>query len=242
MLHYHESMVKRKPLRILVALLVVIFILCIPAFLFSSNLRWAVNSVGLYEYGFNKYEISEATGISDEDLRVAARQLIHYFNSKEEPIQTTVLTPQGDELFNQREVDHLKDVKGLIRLYYHVQVVALGYIAAFVVGGFIWQRKRFLSLLRRGVGGGSILTIALLVVIGLAAWINFDWLFLWFHRLFFTSDTWVFNPATDYLIMMFPEGFFYDAALFIAGANVAEALVLGGIGGFFILRRKRARG
>lgn len=168
--------------------------------------------------------------------------MIHYFNSKDEPIQTTVLTPYGDELFNQREVDHLKDVKGLIRLYYYVQVVALGYIAVFVVGGFIWQRKRFLSSLLKGVVGGSILTIALLVVIGLTALVNFDWIFLWFHRLFFTSDTWVFNPATDYLIMMFPEGFFYDAALFIAGANVAEALVLGGIGGFFILRRRRARG
>ena len=99
-----------------------------------------------------------------------------------------------------------------------------------------------MSLLLRGAVGGSILIIALLVAIGLAALVNFDWIFLWFHRLFFTSDTWVFNPATDYLIMMFPEGFFYDAALFIAGANVAEALVLGGIGGFFILRRRRARG
>ena len=93
----------------------------------------------------------------------------------------------------------------------------------------------------RGRAGPRILTVALLVVIGLAALVNFDWIFLWFHRLFFTSDTWVFNPATDYLIMMFPAGFFYDAALFIAGANVAEALVIGGIGGYFMLRR-RARG
>ncbi len=231
---------ERKPLRIIVALLAIVFILCIPALLFSSNLRWAVNSMGLYEYGFNKYEISEATGISNEDLRVAARQLIHYFNSKDEPIQTTVLTPQGDELFNQREVDHLKDVKGLIRLFYLVQVVALGYVAAFVVGGFIWQRKRFLALLLTGVVGGSILTIALIVVVGLASLINFDWLFLGFHRLFFTSDTWMLNPATDYLIKMFPAGFFYDAALFIAGAIIAEALFLGGIGGFFMLRRRRA--
>jgi integral membrane protein (TIGR01906 family) len=234
-------MVERKPLRILVALLVIIFILCLPAFLLSSNLRWAVNSVGLFQYGFNKYEISEATGISDEDLLVATRQMIHYFNSNDELIQTTVLTPQGDALFNPREVDHLKDIKGLVGLCYHVQVGALGYIAAFIVGGFVWQRKRFLPLLLRGTVGGGILTIALLVAAGLAALVNFDWLFLWFHRLFFTSDTWMLNPATDYLMMMFPPGFFYDAALFIAGATIAEALVLGGIGGFFMLRR-RTRG
>lgn len=238
MLHYHENMVERKPLRIFVALLVIIFILCVPAFLLSSNLRWAVNSVGLYQYGFNKYEISEATGISDEDLLVATRQMIHYFNSKEEPIHITVLTPQGDALFNSREVDHLKDIKGLVGLCYHVQVGALGYIAAFVIGGFIWQRKRFLPLLLRGIVGGGILTIALLVAVGVAALVSFDWLFLGFHRLFFTSDTWMLNPATDYLMMMFTPGFFYDAALFIAGATIAEALVLGGIGVFFMLRRK----
>jgi uncharacterized membrane protein len=43
------------------------------------------------------------------------------------------------------------------------------------------------------------------------------------------------DPAKDYLIRLFPEGFFYDAATFGFGAIILEALLLGGIA-FVILR------
>lgn len=234
-------MAKKKALRILSVLAMVLFILCIPIFLLTTNLRWAVNSASLYEYGFNKYDVSEATGIGDAELLMAAQGLIHYFNSNEEPIQITVLTLEGEEidLFNEREVTHLKDVKGLIGLCYHLQEATLGCIAAFIIGGFIWQRKRFSPSLAKGALGGGALTIALLIIMGIVALTSFNWLFLSFHRLFFSGDSWI---LTGYLPQMFTPGFFNDAALFIVGATVVEALVIGGIGGFFVLRRRRARG
>ena len=230
-------------MRVLGAIALVLFILCVPIFLITSNLAWAVNSVRLYEYGFDEYDASGATGIGDEELLRAARELIHYFNSGEESIQITVVTEEGEELdlFNEREIIHLKEVKDLIRLCYNLQVATFGCLAAIAIGGFIWQRRRFgPSLAKMALGGGA-LTIALLILVGIAALVNFDWLFLGFHRLFFGGDTWILDPATDYLIMMFPPGFFYDAALFIVGAIIVEALIIGGIGGFFVLRRRRAR-
>jgi integral membrane protein (TIGR01906 family) len=231
-------MAEKMPLRIISALAIGIFILCVPLFLITTNLRWATNEVQLYQYGFNKYEVSQATGISDEDLLVVAREMIHYFNSKEEPIQITILTPEGEELFNEREVVHLKDVKGLIGLCYHIQVATCGCIAAILIGGFIWQRRRFgPSLAKMALGGGA-LTIALLLLVGIMALVNFQWLFLGFHRLFFSGDSWI---LSGYLPQMFPEGFFYDTVLFIGGAIIVEALVIGSIGGFFVLRRRRAK-
>ena len=232
-------MAEKRPLRILGALAVGLFILTIPIFLITSDLRWAVNEVRLYGYGFNKYEVSETTGIRDEDLLVVAQEIIHYFNSDKEPIQITVLTPEGEELFNEREVIHLKDVKGLIGLSNHLQEATFGYLIAFVVGGFLWQRKRFSSSLAKTMLGGSILTIALLTVFGIMALVNFEWLFSSFHRLFFSGDSWI---LSGYLPQMFPEEFFADAAFFIVGAAVVEAIVLGGIGGFLVLRGRRAKG
>jgi len=233
-----------KVIRVLGPVAVALFILCVTIFLITSNLTLAVNSVRLYEYGFNKYDVSEAIGIEDEELLRTARELMHYFNSDEESIQITVVTEDGEELdlFNAREIIHLKEVKGLIRFCYNLQVATFGCLAAIAIGGFIWQRKRFgPSLAKMALGGGAI-TIALLILVGIAALVNFDWLFLGFHRLFFGGDTWILDPATDYLIMMFPPGFFYDAALFVVGAIIVEALIIGGIGGFFVLRRRRARG
>jgi len=233
---------KKKPLRILGAFAAGLFLLCLPIFLFTSNLRWAVNDVRLYQYGFNKYEVSEETGIGEEELLGVAQGLIHYFNSREEPIQITVLTEEGEELdlFTEREVLHLKEVKGLIGLCYHLQEATFGYLAAFVVAGFIWQRRRFSSRLAKLASGGGALTIASLILLGIGALVNFEGLFLGFHRLFFRSDYWILSP-TDYLIRLFPQGFFSDATFFIAGAIAVEALVLGGIGGFFVLKRRRQR-
>lgn len=233
-----------KVVRVLGPVGVTLFILCVPIFLITSNLTLAVNSVRLYEYGFNKYDVSEAIGIEDEELLRTARELMHYFNSDEESIQITVVTEDGEELdlFNAREIIHLKEVKGLIRLCYNLQLATFGCLAAIAIGGFISQRKRFGSSLAKMALGGGAITIALLILVGIAALVNFDWLFLGFHRLFFGGDTWILDPATDYLIMMFPPGFFYDAALFVVGAIIVEALIIGGLGGFFVLRGRRARG
>ncbi|MBA7594154.1 hypothetical protein ES703_01092 [subsurface metagenome] len=224
-------MAEKRPLKFLGALGVGIFILCIPIFLVTSNLRWAVNEVRLYEYGFSKYDVSEETGLSDGELLEVAQELIHYVNTGE--------WGEDLEIFNDREVAHLKDVKGLIQLCYHLQEATFGYLIVFTLGGFFWQRKRFTPSLARMMAGGSILASALLLVVGIAALVNFQWLFGAFHRLFFSGDSWI---LSGYLPRIFTEGFFSDAALLIIGAVVVEALVIGAIGGFFVLRGRRARG
>jgi len=50
--------------------------------LITSNLRFAVNQIHFYEYGFNKYGVSSETGIEKGELLEAARELIGYFNSR----------------------------------------------------------------------------------------------------------------------------------------------------------------
>ena len=220
----------------------VLFVLCIPVFLLTTNVRLAVNSTGLYEYGFEKYSVSEVTGIEIEELGRAAGELIGYFNSAEEPIDITVsLGGEEVELFNEREVEHLAEVKDLIGLCYLVQEATLGYIIAFAGIGYLWKWRGFLPRLTGDIFWGGALTIVLLIALGIGALVGFEQLFLWFHYLFFSSDTWILDPYTDRLIMMFPEGFFYDATLFIAGATAAEAVVLGGAGFFLLRRRKPSR-
>jgi len=224
-------MVKNRPLRFLVTLGIGLFILCIPFFLITTNLRWAFNEIRLYEYGFNKYMVSEKTGFSDEELLDVAQGLIHYFN--------TGNSGEEFEIFNEREVAHLEDVRSLIALCYCVQQATLVYLVIFALAGFIWQRKRFVPPLIRMMVAGSILTIALLAFMGITALADFDWLFTTFHHLFFSGDSWI---LSGYLPQIFTWGFFYDAALFIIGAVVVEALVIGGLGGFFICSWRKTRG
>jgi LPXTG-motif cell wall-anchored protein len=47
------------------------------------------------------------------------------------------------------------------------------------------------------------------------------------------------DPTRDYLIMLFPQGFWFDVALFCAIATAVGAIILGGIG-WWLRRKKRA--
>jgi len=209
-----------------------LFVLCLPLLLLSASIGGAANSLALYHYGFDKYEVSKTTGLSDAELDRAARGLIHYFNSSEEYISLTVVKDgQSFTLFNEREVVHLKDVKGLFRLDYWIFLGTLIYALVYV-GFFIWRKEwRHLAL---GLIWGSGLTIALMIVLGLGALLNFDQFFLQFHLLSFANELWLLDPSKDYLIMLFPRGFWYDATLFIAIATAVGAVVISGVGGGYL--------
>ena len=217
-----------------------IFILYLPVLLLTVSIGWAVNSLWLYNYGFEEYEISQSTGLAETELDKAASGLISYFNSGEEYISLTVTkSDQPFELFNQREVIHLGDVKELIWLNYRVLLGTLIYVLTYTGISLFRQRKESWRRLTREVVGGSGLTLALMLALGLGTLLGFDQLFLQFHLLSFANDFWQLDPTRDYLIMLFPQGFWYDATLFVALGAAGGAVILGGAAGGHLFFRRR---
>jgi len=216
-----------------------LFILALPLLLLSASIAGAANCLSLYRYGFERYHVSQTTGLDEAELEKAAAGLIRYFNSDEEYISLTVLKDgQPFVLFNEREVIHLRDVKKLFWLDYRVLLGTLIYALAYA-GVSLW-RKNGTQLARGLIWGGSF-TLALMLALGLGALFNFDRLFLQFHLLSFTNEFWQLDPTRDYLIMLFPRGFWFDATLFCALIATAGAVILGGLGGGYLLfSRKRA--
>ncbi len=222
--------------RILFALL----ICCVPLFLVTTTLRWEVSEIRLYEYGFDTYSISHVTGIEEADLLKVAHQLIDYFNAKATTPQVTVYKEgQSFDIYNEKELAHLTDVKNLVRLDGYVQmfVLAAMIICAAVLMALSYSRWRTIV---RSLFFGSVLTLVLAVILALWALFGFDQLFILFHRLSFTNMLWILDPATDYLIMMFPGEFFYDATL-LAFATVIVGAAAIGLVSFGLLRIKSHR-
>jgi integral membrane protein (TIGR01906 family) len=215
-----------------------LFIVCLPVMLLAASVSGAVNSLWLYKYSFDKYGVSQTTGLAQSELDRAASGLIDYFNSGDETIRLTVIKDgESLTLFNEREVAHLRDVKGLFRLVYWLLLGTLVYALAYVGLSLFWWRDRW--RLSWGLAGGSCLTLALMLILGLGVLFNFEWLFWQFHIISFANELWLLDPATDYLIMLFPRGFWYDAALFCALATAVGAVILGGVGGWYLIYRKR---
>ena len=217
-----------------------LFIPCLPVLLLMASIGGAVNSLWLYKYGFEKYSVGQTTGLTEVELEKAAKGLIGYFNSDEEHISLTVVKDgQPFELFNQREVIHLRDVKGLIWLDYWVLLGLLIYTLGYAGFSLFWRKRRYWRRLAWGVAGGGGITLALMLALGLGMLLGFDQLFLQFHLISFTNSFWQLDPTTDYLIMLFPQGFWYDATLFCALATAFGAVVLGGVAGVYLKRTKR---
>ncbi len=205
----------------------VLFVLAVPLLLVCASVAWAVNDLGLYQRGFQKYEISAYTGITEGDLRQVGADIRHYFNSPEEPLRVrTRVFGRERELFNQREVQHMGDVKRLIWGVYAVGMVSGLFLAVTAVHG-LWRNGRsyWLQLARLGLRGGM-LTLALLLGIGLFSLVGFDTLFLLFHQISFANDLWQLDPATDYLVALFPQGFWFDATLRVATLAAAGAVAI----------------
>jgi len=216
-----------------------VFILCLPVLLVTASIAWAANSLWLYRSGFEKYDVGQTTGLADSELEIAATGLINYFNSGEEYVSLTVMKDgKPFELFTREEVIHFKDVKGLFRLDYWVLLGTLIYCLAYAGVSLFWQRLRFWSRLARGTVGGSVLTLALMLALGLGTLLSFDQLFLQFHLISFANKFW---SAEGNMVLLFPRGFWYDAALLCAGITAGLAVVLGGVaGGYLIFARRRA--
>lgn len=206
----------------------VLFTVLVPLLLITSSVRFVINLPALYSYGFDRYEIAEYTRIERADLIAAGKQIRDYFNNDERDliIRTFVGGVLVESLYNEREIHHMRDVKALVRGVYLVQMLALLYMAVYVVVGFWLRRTDFWETLGSDVSRGGKLTLALVGVVGLLALVGFNRLFLLFHLISFSNDFWMLDPRRDYLIAMFPQGFFFDATMFIAFCTIAVAAVL----------------
>lgn len=219
-----------------------LFIIAVPLFLITGSVAWAFNSPGLYNNGFEKYSISRISGITDSDLRQVSADIRGYINSGNEPLHVrTKIFGAEQDLFNDREVAHMSDVKQLVRGVYILALASAVYLAVTVVTGFAMQRGRFVEpLAKRALWGGG-LTLGLLVVFGIAALVGFDSVFLKFHQLSFANDLWQLDPRTDYLVRIFPQDFWFDATMWVAVRAITGALVLTVAGSAYLVYRRYAR-
>jgi len=209
-----------------------LFIICLPLLLLTSTVRLGINSTRLYEYGFDRYGVSEDTGIDREQLGNVAKRLVDYFNFRVETPQMMVVIEGEEEipLFQEdaqnRELTHLADVRRLFQFNHRVQLASLAYIIIYVLLFLLWRKGRWQDL-AKGIRRGCALTLAIIAVLGIASiLIDFEQLFIQFHHVAFDNPWWM---SSGYLPKLFPEQFWQDIAFLGAGVIAAEALLLGGI-------------
>jgi integral membrane protein (TIGR01906 family) len=213
-------------LYVLRALAMIAITLALPVFLVSSAVRGVALNRSFYQDEFTRYGVGQVTGLPPDELNRVAQAFIDYFQGEPGRMDVTVQTRTGPApLFNEREIAHMVDVQAIMRLFVRgwlisALVLMLGIVLIVAVDPPTGARE----LLRAVTVGGALLVIAI-GALAIGALIDFERLFVQFHMLSFSNDLWLLDPATDRLIQLFPEGFFYDSAIRIAVQTVGTGLL-----------------
>ena len=146
----------------------VLFVAAVPVFLIAGSVRMVINAPALYSYGFDRYDIPAYTGIEREDLLEVAARIRAYFNDDSEYliVPTTMRGVDVPSLYNEREILHMRDVKGLVRGVYAVHEATGLYLLAFGAFGLALNRRPFLARLARYAGYGGGLTLGIVLLAG----------------------------------------------------------------------------
>ena len=220
-------MTSRRPIEIIRAIASPLAIPAVLLFLVAGSVTWAVNDPGLYRNGFQRYHTAQRSGITDADLTTIGAELRRYFNTSVEPLSVRApIYGIEQDVFNAREIAHMYDVKRLVRGAYWVALGSALWILSTIALVIAVDRGAWPArTIRLAIWGGSV-TLAAVFAVGLAAVASFEQLFLLFHRLSFANDLWMLDPRTDYLLILFPAGFWFDATMRVALTSVLGAVLL----------------
>jgi integral membrane protein (TIGR01906 family) len=130
-------------------------------------------------------------------------------------------------LYNERELKHMNDVQDVYQAAWRTWQIAFGLFALAVLR-LIWRRETRPEL-GIALAAGGLLTAGLIAITGFLAIAAWQVWFVAFHQVFFAPGTWTFSPS-DTLIRLFPEKFWFDAALTISGASLVGGLFFALIG------------
>lgn len=179
------------------------------------------------------YAPPESSHLPAAEYEPVVRMIVEYLEGDRPDFQH-FFTVNGTEYaaFNVREQQHMQDVQGLFRLCDgQVWMLITACMVGLLTECHLFGAERLLRVFRR-----MLLTVlAAVAVLAVLACIDFDSLFILFHRIAFTNDLWLLDPRTDLLIRLMPIGFFISYASLIGGGWLL------GMGSLLIIVSKRIR-
>src|SRR5579859_4220130 len=210
------------------------FVLLVPLLIIGTSLRGLVTDRDLMLRGFRDNQVATTTGLDDAQLQRIADAFVAYFQGPPGQIQMQVTAfGQSRLLFNDKEVTHMEDVQGLIQFFLRMQIVAAAAVALRIVVAVASDRAP--APLGRELLWSAALMVALVLVVGVLSLMDFDALWTRFHQIAFRNDLWQLDPTRDYLIMLFPEPFWFTATIRMATTVALQTVLVALIGVVLLL-------
>ena len=217
---------------------------CLMIILFITSVEAVVYwTPGYFEKEYAKFNVLDSLpSMTMDDLLHVTDEMMDYLRGDRDDLHvTTTMGGEQREFFNEREIAHMEDVRGLFLKALSIRRICLVLGAGLIIL-MAATKARMGRVLPPFLCMGTGLFFALITVLGLIISTDFTKYFIMFHHIFFTNDLWILDPATDMLINIVPEGFFMDTAARIALLFGSLSLILFGVCLFLTIRNRRKEG
>jgi integral membrane protein (TIGR01906 family) len=179
--------------------------------LILSVIHFSSLDINFYQTKYRELDVAENIGISQEELMIATDVLLDYLVGDSNNLDV-IATIDGSkqEVFNQREKDHMIDVQVLFVNTVWIRNIAI--IGAIFSGLFIYlsNKKDSVSVIVEGITQASMILGVMFAFLVTFAVLDFGSFWIFFHKVLFSNDLWLLNPNTDNLILMVPLPFFFS--------------------------------
>lgn len=182
-----------------------------------------------YEKEYEKYEVTEALEMEMDDVMDVTEKMMDYLIGKRPKLSVeTTVDGKTQDFFNEQDRLHMADVKHLFLGGLKLRWVFLGIAVLLLVLLIFPLKADWKRILPKAYLIALGVFVLLTAVLGGLIASDFTRYFTLFHEIFFTNDLWIFDPETDLMIRMLPEGFFFDMVVRIGICFIAGLAIFAG--------------
>lgn len=169
-----------------------------------------LNATPVYRLIIDKYNLISKTGLSKEQLVSNYKILINYLQNpfiKELKFKDFVMSIHGEI--------HFHEVKNIFILLMIISsIFILGILGYFILHKNAKVNKNNYNSIYILNYSSNILIVFFITLITTFL-IDFSWVFVIFHKIFFRNDYWIFDPKLDPVITALPEELFMITAIIV---------------------------
>ncbi|HJC75224.1 MAG TPA: TIGR01906 family membrane protein [Candidatus Mediterraneibacter faecavium] len=180
----------------------------------------------VYRQEYEKYDVLSDLDMTMDDVMYVTHEMMNYLRGEGDTLSVmTTVEGKEQDFFNEQDRFHMGEVRDLFIGGLNIRLGACA-AAVLCVLFLLFTRADIKKIIPRSYRIALGVTGAAVLLIGIAAVVDFNAVFVQFHHIFFDNDLWIFDPAEDYMIRMLPEGLFYDMVMRIGAIFVAGLAVL----------------
>ncbi len=173
---------------------------------YITLVSWVKNEK-FYLSQFEQNNASVVIGITENELLTVNNVVVDYIFDKRDDINITVDSKGEKDFYTAREVQHMKDVKKLFDV--GKQIVYISIFAFTAICYYLYKKGKLLLTLKNSVYFNWVFVIVTFIL-SFVTYINFNYFFIKFHKLFFNNDLWILDPSKDMMINMYTLDFFIN--------------------------------